>query len=243
MSGKVSMVPVRAPDRADSTTELLPHDFFRTRWYTNEGNCLYSSAILQCIKVNFSVVFVHFYEWTSNTEQKDSDVQYKCCVILNIVFLGGFTFKDCIPVFHFWAGCRVVWYVVWEWDAVCLGGKFLGWLYIQILHSSFEFLLLPNGLTGVGCVRMRCSFVSEGNEGRAYALPLTLDRLLLLLRFCKHFPYLCKSWCWWWKGWSWQKVCSCPQMYIKHCCCCCCYCSCGCCSNISNEFVVANFEN
>ena len=120
------MVLVRAPDRADSTTELLPHDFFRTRWYTNEGNCLYSSAILQCIKVNFSVVFVHFYEWTSNTEQKDSDVQYKCCVILNIVFLGGFTFKDCIPVFHFWAGCRVVWYVVWEWDAVCLGGNFLG---------------------------------------------------------------------------------------------------------------------
>ena len=28
---------------------------------------------------------------------------------------------------------------------------------------------------------MQGQFVSEGNEGRAYALPLTLDRLMLLL--------------------------------------------------------------
>ena len=46
-------------------------------------------------------------------------------------------------------------------------------------------------------------FFSEGNEGRAYALPLTLDRLLLLLvfddgglahnlvqSFCQHLPNL-----------------------------------------------------
>ena len=36
--------------------------------------------------------------------------------------------------------------------------------------------------------------VSEGNEGRAYALPLALDRLLLLLHSCFEFlPNLCQT--------------------------------------------------
>ena len=36
-------------------------------------------------------------------------------------------------------------------------------------------------------MRMRCSFVSEGNEGRAYALPLTLDRLFCCCVFANIF--------------------------------------------------------
>ena len=37
---------------------------------------------------------------------------------------------------------------------------------------------------------MQWQFVLKGNEGRAYAPPLTLDRLLLLL--------LSSFWWWWW---------------------------------------------
>ena len=58
----MDMVTIRGPDRANSTTELLPHEQDDAQMFKTQigGNYLYSSAILQCTKVNFWVVFVHF---------------------------------------------------------------------------------------------------------------------------------------------------------------------------------------